>query len=249
MKKLHMLLIVILISFSAFCETVGRFDFNAYYRGRANQEKWIELNIFDGTSNTQNAGIITLLDPFVFTEQGTGFDQSVFSWEIRGNYDNRLVITFTFLPLQAFLNERYFIPNHYFELIVDGCDFIAADPPDVNEQLYDNLQKRYNNGEFDEGGTYAYPRIVRFSTMVNDTYPYPSPYDANGKVAKMSGCVMLKANPSEGRPRDAMPAADSDYANIEWRRTGHCILHLVEYDQRDGDFNYISNVKVELSLE
>lgn len=244
MKKLHMLLIISLIVFSAFCETVGRFDFNAYYRGRGNQQKWIELNIFDGTSNTQNAGIITLLDPYVYTEQGTGFDQNVFSWEVRGNYDIRLVMTFTFLPLQAYLNERYYIPKHYFELIVDGCEFIAADPPDVNEKLYDNLYERYKNHEFDEGGTYSYPRIVRFSTMVNDTYPYPSPYDANGKVAKMSGCIMLRKD-----GQDSMPPSGSDYANIEWRRTGHCILHLVEYDQRDGDFNYISNVKVELSLE
>ena len=241
MKRYVLLCILLFVTSFAFSDQVGRFDFAAYYNGRGNQAKWIELNIYDGTSSSQtNAGIINLVDPHVLTEQGVSYEeQTVFIYEIQGNYDNRLYIEIKFLPLQAYVNDTYYIPKH--EFIVSETSFafnsLLENGDNPLTYLHDNILLKYK-----EGGTEG-PKSVLFQKIHGDN-PYPTPDSeatdySKGKTIQFFGGVCLNSN-------DKTPGSNTIYSSIPWTRRGQCKLIIREDEEINGEYTYVSDVKVTL---
>ena len=233
MKKLISVLLISMIVSLAFAIQAGRFDFAAYFNGRNKEERWLELNIFDGTSSTSNAGIIELANPEIGTEQSQNFNQVVFKWEISGNYYKKLSIKFNILPLQAYKNGTYYIPAHQFDLYATETVFENLDYSLVGVNLKDNLYANYKiGGQYQAEGK----GLAVFGDKVSNNYPYPAPYNAKGKDVTLAGSI-LKGN--------ATLSVEDEYGDTTWTRKGECILTITDYDEEtQGEFDYVANITV-----
>lgn len=233
MKKLISVLLISMTVSLAFAIQVGRFDFAAYYNGRNKEERWLELNIFDGTSSTSNAGIIELANPEIGTEQSQDFNQVVFKWEVIGNYYSKLSINFNILPLQAYKNGIYYIPAHKFDIYATETIFENLDHSLDGVNLKDNLYANYKiDGQYQAQGK----GLAVFDQKVSNNYPYPSPYNAKGKDVVLAGAI-LKGNTTL--------SVEDTYGDTIWTRRGECILTITDHDEETlGEFDYVANITV-----
>lgn len=225
-----LLSIVCLPVFSDY-EEKERFNFTAYYQ-KQHDEKYVTLDVYD---SRLNSGIIMISSQ----EQPNG--EKVFSWEISGNISSRVYLAFSFTPLQAYLNGTYYIPAHKFQLVKD-TDTIITPTKINNNPLSDNfVVKSKNHIKFEESSAnYPYPavytgEVTSYAPKANSNDPY--------YTIPLYGSIQIKKN---GK------LYDLDEANGEeatWTRKGYCTLTVYSYDDTDGDFNYISNVKVEVYIQ
>lgn len=233
MKRVIIILLLLVAIPMLFSEQAGRFTFAAFYNGREVSNRWMELNIFDGTSSTSNAGIIVLANPEIGTEQSQNFEQVVFRWEMIGNYYNKLNIKFNILPLQAYKSGTYYIPKHSFSIYATGTTFENLEHSLDGVSLKDNLYANYKiGGQYQTQGKGK----ASFDNMVSNNYPYPSPYDAKGKDVTLAGAILLGSSTLSN---------DSIYGETIWTRKGECVLTITEYDEEtQGEFDYIANITV-----
>ena len=233
MKKLILVLLISMVVPLVFAINAGRFDFAAYFNGRSKEERWLELNIFDGTSSTSNAGIIELANPEIGTEQSQDFNQVVFRWEISGNYYSKLSINFNILPLQAYKNGTYYIPAHQFSIYATETVFENLDYSLEGVNLKDNLYANYKiDGQYQAQGK----GLAIFDQKVSNNYPYPSPYSVKGKDVTLAGGI-LKGN--------SYLLVTDTYGDTIWTRKGECILTITDYDEEtQGEFDYVANITV-----
>ena len=243
MKKIVILFAAILLAISSVF-AADSFRFNAYYIRNSNNE-YMELQILeDGVHSTLNAGVVVL------TEQGNSEDAVVFRWEVLGNVCTPVAVKFSFTPLQAQLDNTFYIPQHTFKIKLDS-NLVASNgnaytlPAGYQDTFYINNTGANFIIDFDTD--------AQIGNTIKGNYPYPAPYNnpANGYVDKnfyqavtISGQIQKwDANTSSYKD---MTKNDS---RVPWLRKGYCELNIRDYSKEDGDFTYVSNVKVEVTKQ
>lgn len=232
MRKL--LLTILLISFLCLpvfsdYEEKERFNFTAYYQ-KQHEEKYVTLDVYD---SRLNSGIIMI------SNQEKPNNEEVFFWEITGNISTRVNLTFWFTPLQAYLNGIYYIPQHTFQLYKSPVNTIL-NPSTINgHSLKDTfLVKATNKVSFLQAeGDYPYPKEHTTGTVPSDFYYKILLYgeiDIYKEVNGTNKWVVL--DEAEGE-------------ETTWTRSGYCTLTVESYNSDDGDYNYICNVKIEVSMQ
>lgn len=228
MKKLVLLFVVMVFClplYSTF-EEKERFNFNAYYI-KSVSEKYVTLDIQD---SRYNSGIIMI------TYQGLLDKETVFHWEISGNIVTRVNLYFKFTPLQAYKDGMYFIPKHTFQLKSSGNTLIV--PESINGAALSDtfLVKEKNKVSFNKAqGNYPFP-IEHFTGTGNPPSDYYYQILLYGNIQKQVGNSKIALTQDE---------------EVFWKRSGYCELTIEDYytdTQYTGDFNYISNVKIEVTV-
>ena len=226
-------------------QQIGRFDFAAYYNGKEQAPRWTQINIYDGTTATQNAGIIQLANPEIDTEQSSEFSETVFKWEYSGNYYINSAIKFNFLPLQAYLDGTYYIPEHSFTIHITETEFINLEYPDVTmtDHIYDNMYTRYNDGIVEPTSQRPGPQTVEFAEKTDGNYPYPAPYDSKGLNIELNGSILRAVAEEGGKINSTLPTT-SKWAGTTWIRRGTCVLTIGDHETEDGEYDYVANITV-----
>lgn len=246
MKKTIAVIVIAISVLSMICaQQIGRFDFAAYYNGKEQAPRWTQINIYDGTSATQNAGIIQLANPEIDTEQSSEFSETVFKWEYSGNYYINSAIKFNFLPLQAYREGHYYIPEHSFTIHITETEFINLEYPDVtmSEHVYDEMYTKYNDSVVEPTAERPGPQTVTFATKTDGNYPYPSPYDSKGLNIELKGSILRKID-EEGQSAGKTLPTNSKWGKTTWIRKGTCVLTIGDHETEDGEYDYIANITV-----
>lgn len=249
MKKVLVLFAVFLMTVSSVC-AIDSFRFNAYYIKNTSNE-FLELQVLeDGVHSTLNAGVVVL------TEQGNSEDVIVFRWEVKGNVCTPVTVKFSFTPLQAQLNNYFYIPQHTFRIKLDQ-QLVGSDgqtytlPTGYQDTFYTNNTQLNALVNFDTNPNATNLSDANHDYTVQGNYPYPAPYNSpdNGYVGSdfyasvsISGNIQ-KLDPSTSTYRD-MTKNDT---RVTWLRKGYCELKIRDYTKKDGDFTYVSNVKIEVT--
>lgn len=227
-------LLLLLILLSVLClpifsdyEEKERFNFTAYYQ-KTHDEKYVTLDVYD---SRLNSGIIMIAN------QGRPSNEEVFYWEITGNIATRVNLTFYFTPLQAYKDGTYYIPDHTFQLYKPDATIITPSVID-NTTLYDSFLVKPSN-------------YISFN-KVSGNYQYPDGlYKSGGTSNKPTNFyyyIQLYGTIQKGNKGPVLNEANGEEAT--WTRKGYCALTVTDYaDNVQGDFNYISNVKIEVSTQ
>ena len=227
-------LLLMLILLSVLClpvfsdyEEKERFNFTAYYQ-KTHDEKYVTLDVYD---SRLNSGIIMIAN------QGRPSNEEVFYWEITGNIATRVNLTFYFTPLQAYKDGTYYIPDHTFQLYKPDATIITPSVID-NTTLYDSFLVKPSN-------------YISFN-KVSGNYQYPDGlYKSGGTSNKPTNFyyyIQLYGTIQKGNKGPVLNEANGEEAT--WTRKGYCALTVTDYaDNVQGDFNYISNVKIEVSTQ
>ena len=235
-KMIFFAILMLIISSMVFAIDPVEWSFFAYYNGES--ENRLELEIFDGTNKAMNAAIIQMANPEVVTEQssGSGYIETVFTWRLRGNYQTKVTINFNFLPLQAFLNKKYYIPEHKFTMKMNETTFENGLVPDIEDYVYDKMyddNQAAKTADFTEKG------------VIDGNYPYLT-YGGSGKNIKYEGPIYKIEN---GVKKNASWGANTNYSRTFWTRSGTCSLEIFDYDHTTiGEFDYIANVTVTITV-
>ena len=226
-------LILLLILLSVLClpvfsdyEEKERFNFTAYYQ-KTHDEKYVTLDVYD---SRLNSGIIMIAN------QGKPANEEVFYWEITGNIATRVNLTFWFTPLQAYKDGIYYIPDHTFQLYKPDATIITPSTID-NTTLYDSFLVKPKN-------------YISFN-KVSGSYQYPDGHYKSGgtsnKPTNFYYYIQLYGTIQKGNNGPVLNEANGEEAT--WTRRGYCALTVNDYaDNVQGDFSYISNVKIEVSV-
>ena len=227
-------LLILLILLSVLClpvfsdyEEKERFNFTAYYQ-KTHGEKYVTLDVYD---SRLNSGIIMIAN------QGKPANEEVFYWEITGNISTRVNLTFWFTPLQAYKDGIYYIPDHTFQLYKPDDTIITPSVID-NTTLHDSFLVKATN-------------YISFN-KVSGTYQYPDGlYKSGGTSNKPTNFyyyIQLYGTIQKGKNGPVLNEANGEEAT--WTRRGYCALTVTDYaDNVQGDFSYISNVKIEVSTQ
>lgn len=108
MKKILMTLALILISVSLFATVTEHVYINGYYEESESSlvfRVWASDSDLDMDRIYHAGNIYTEDDP-------TAGEITIFNWELSGNKNIDVTITFTITPLQAFSNGTYYVPKH-----------------------------------------------------------------------------------------------------------------------------------------
>ena len=244
-RVLSCIIIAIIVLSAAYSQQIGRFDFAAYFNGKEQAPRWTQINIYDGTSATQNAGIIQLANPEIDPEQSSEFSETVFRWEYSGNYYINSSIKFNFLPLQAYVDGHYYIPEHSFTIHITETEFLNLEYPDVtmSDHVYDNMYRRYKDSILEPTSQRPGPQTVSFAEKTDGNYPYPSPYDSKGLNIELNGSI-LRAVAEEGGSSGSILPETSKWGRTTWIRRGTCVLTIGDHETADGEYDYIANITV-----
>lgn len=115
MKKIFVTLVLILISVSLFATVTEHVYINGYYEESESNlifRVWASDSDLDIDRIYHAGNIYTDDDP-------TLGEVTIFNWELSGNKNMDVTITFTITPLQAFSNGTYYIPKHTIKM-TDG---------------------------------------------------------------------------------------------------------------------------------
>lgn len=108
MRKILIVLIMVLISISLYAIVTDHVYINGYYEeAEANLifRVWASDSDLDMDRVYHAGNIYTEDDPTVG-------EITIFNWELSGNKNMDVTITFTITPLQAFSNGTYYVPKH-----------------------------------------------------------------------------------------------------------------------------------------
>ena len=108
MKKIFVTLVLILISVSLFATVTEHVYINGYYEESESNlvfRVWASDSDLDMDRIYHAGNIYTEDDPTVG-------EVTIFNWELSGNKNMDVTITFTITPLQAFSNGTYYVPKH-----------------------------------------------------------------------------------------------------------------------------------------
>lgn len=108
MKKILVTLVLILISVSLFATVTEHVYINGYYEESESNlvfRVWASDSDLDMDRIYHAGNIYTEDDPTVG-------EITIFNWELSGNKNMDVTITFTITPLQAFSNGTYYVPKH-----------------------------------------------------------------------------------------------------------------------------------------
>ena len=109
MKKVFIILVILLFSFSLFAETTtGHVYINGYYE---EAESNLILRVWASDSNLDADRVYHAGNIYTDDDPTIG-EIVVFNWELSGNKNMDVTITFTITPLQAFSNGTYYVPKH-----------------------------------------------------------------------------------------------------------------------------------------
>lgn len=257
-KPLALLILTIIVFSSILADKVqsGDFRFNAYYDASAHTNNWLELNISDETGSMMNAAVIQLADPSVSTGQSVGFTKTVFSWELSGNYYQKVTIVINVLPLQAYKNGIYYIPAHDFIFTLNQTVYSPLlSHPDINvaNELFDGMyyadKAAWQANTPREG---VITQTIEFEDKdegkngVQGNYPYLG-YGLTGKTVTYQGS-MLRTNHG-GAPRTPGSSTDPDYRFAIWTRSGVCALKVISHDTTtEGEFDYAANISITVTV-
>ena len=108
MKKILVILVLILISVSLFATVTDHVYINGYY-----EEAEANL-IFRGWASDSNLDMDRIYHAGdIYTDDDPTLGEiTIFNWELSGNKNIDVTITFTITPLQAFSNGTYYVPKH-----------------------------------------------------------------------------------------------------------------------------------------
>lgn len=225
---LLMLICISSLAFSAYQEK-GRFNFSAYYM-KTYSEQYVTLDVMD---SRMNSGIIML------TYQGAMDAERVFNWSVSGNVKGRVDITFSFTPLQAYNYKEvdgvgvgtYYIPEHKFQIKSSGATIITPATIDGYTLVDSFMVKDKHNVSFSKAeATHQYPGCESKASV---QFYYP---------ILIYGTIQKKKN------NTTINLGDTD--EVIWTRNGYCELTITDYDRTvNGELTYMSNVKIEVSLQ
>ena len=108
MKKILATLVLILISVSLFATVTEHVYINGYYEESESNlvfRVWASDSDLDMDRIYHAGNIYTEDDPTIG-------EITIFNWELSGNKNMDVTITFTITPLQAFSNGTYYVPKH-----------------------------------------------------------------------------------------------------------------------------------------
>lgn len=108
MKKILVTLALILISVSLFATVTEHVYINGYYEESESNlifRVWASDSDLDIDRIYHAGNIYTEDDPTIG-------EITIFNWELSGNKNMDVTITFTITPLQAFSNGTYYVPKH-----------------------------------------------------------------------------------------------------------------------------------------
>ena len=115
MKKILATLVLILISVSLFATVTEHVYINGYYEESESNlvfRVWASDSDLDMDRIYHAGNIYTEDDPTIG-------EITIFNWELSGNKNMDVTVTFTITPLQAFSNGTYYVPKHTVEM-TDG---------------------------------------------------------------------------------------------------------------------------------
>lgn len=108
MKKILMTLVLILISVSLFATVTEHVYINGYYE---ESEFNLVFRVWASDSDLDMDRIYHAGN--IYTEDDPTIGEiTIFNWELSGNKNMDVTITFTITPLQAFSNGTYYVPKH-----------------------------------------------------------------------------------------------------------------------------------------
>ena len=108
MKKVFMILIILLFSFSLFAIVTDHVYINGYYE---ESESDLIFRVWASDSNLDIDRIYHAGNIYTDDDPTIGAI-TIFNWELSGNKNMDVTITFTITPLQAFSNGTYYVPKH-----------------------------------------------------------------------------------------------------------------------------------------
>lgn len=115
MKKI-LIAVLLLLSFSLFAiSTTGYVYINGYFE---EQESPVVFKVWRETYFTEADRVYHSGDIYLSGDPTIG-EVTVFNWELSGDKNMDVTITFTITPLQAFSNGTYYIPKHTLKM-TDG---------------------------------------------------------------------------------------------------------------------------------
>ena len=108
MKKILATLVLILISVSLFATVTEHVYINGYYE---ESEFNLVFRVWASDSDLDMDRIYHAGN--IYTEDDPTIGEiTIFNWELSGNKNMDVTITFTITPLQAFSNGTYYVPKH-----------------------------------------------------------------------------------------------------------------------------------------
>lgn len=108
MKKILVTLALVLISVSLFATVTEHVYINGYYE---ESESNLVFRVWAADSDLDMDRIYHAGN--IYTEDDPTIGEiTIFNWELSGNKNMDVTITFTITPLQAFSNGTYYVPKH-----------------------------------------------------------------------------------------------------------------------------------------
>lgn len=218
-KVLYAAVLLLTLSF-AYAETLPSEDFviKGFYSLSNSNVYNFRVNLSD------NSGDQVFHAGVVTSTQEAGNAVEIFNWTLDGNSNKTITLSFTITPLQGYLDSTglYYIPNHRFDMYQNAT--VTYDGANGG-----NIEDPPKSDSFYEGNS---AKSAVFDVMTDGSYPYPgvyqdAPYDS--VTITYSGTV---ANNNAKK----------------WVRSGSCKLTVSQYASTAGIYQYISYIKVVLSV-
>ena len=218
-KALNVILLLLSLAL-VHAETLPSEDFviKGFYSLSNNNVYNFRINLSD------NSGAQVFHAGVVTSTQEAGNATEIFNWTLDGNSNKTITLSFTITPLQGYLDETglYYIPNHRF-------DFYQNATVTYDGSNGGNVENPPKSDSFYEEDVV---KSAVFDVMTSGSYPYPDEYQSapyDSVTITYSGTV---ANNNAKK----------------WVRSGKCKLTVSEYATTAGIYQYISYIKVVLSV-